>query len=423
MTKLWMTSALAWALACGTVFGQAPQDASASPDASAQNSVKLVKVVENLPAGAPYISLRTGNFICLGYNPHTQIWRGGEVTLKVSAYAPSFKTEMERAEFKVVTPDENMFDDGSGSADYEVAAVITAEHVDGCKHWSPILDKQKPGDVSGKATMELDWQVFSRLQNQVVARVHTSGTSKIDQQVTGGLQQLVAAVFADNVRQLAENADFRTAMSAPKAVVAGIQTPGQQSKILLSGSLQAKPRKIPDAVGSIVTVMNDLGTGSGILISDDGYILTNAHAVGDGKQAHIRWSDGIETLGQVVRVSKNRDVAIIKTESRDRSPLAIKRGPVTPGERVYAIGSPNGPAFQSTVSSGVISADRIVDGMRYIQSDVSISPGSSGGALLDENGSVIGVTVSFYLNEGRTAGLSMFIPIGDAVDFLSLEQH
>jgi S1-C subfamily serine protease len=60
--------------------------------------------------------------------------------------------------------------------------------------------------------------------------------------------------------------------------------------------------------------------------------------------------------------------------------------------------------------------------MRYIQSDVSISPGSSGGALLDETGSVIGITVSRVENDGP-AGLNFFIPIGDAMDFLSLEKH
>jgi S1-C subfamily serine protease len=65
----------------------------------------------------------------------------------------------------------------------------------------------------------------------------------------------------------------------------------------------------------------------------------------------------------------------------------------------------------------------VIDGLRYIQSDVSISPGSSGGALLDENGSVIGITVATYKNEGERAGLNMFIPIGDAMDFLALEQQ
>jgi serine protease Do len=257
----------------------------------------------------------------------------------------------------------------------------------------------------------------------VGAPVATCGTSEISHAVVGGAQQLTVMAFAENVRALAQNADFRAAMSAPRATTAGVQMPGQQAPIALAGGLKAGPRKIADATGSVVAITNSAGSGSGILVSSDGYILTNAHVVGDDKDVRVRWSDGLETLAHVERVSKNRDVAIIKTSSRDRSPLALKRGPVTPGERVYAIGAPNGIKFQGTVSSGVISADRVFDGLRYIQSDTSISPGSSGGALLDEQGAVIGVTVAYVKNGGLPAGLNLFIPIGDAIDFLSVEQH
>lgn len=152
--------------------------------------------------------------------------------------------------------------------------------------------------------------------------------------------------------------------------------------------------------------------------SNDGYMVTNAHVVGDEKQVRVRWSDGIETTAEVVRVAKERDVALIKTNPRDRDPLPIKRGAVTPGARVYAIGSPLGKGYQGTVSSGIISATRV--GLRYIQSDVSVTHGSSGGALLDENGAMIGITVS---GDERASGLNFFIPIGDVMDFLALEQH
>jgi S1-C subfamily serine protease len=282
--------------------------------------------------------------------------------------------------------------------------------------------KTNAGDVEGTGSMKVDWQIYAPLEKKVVAHIHTSGTSQLDHAVPGGLQQLILAAFADNVRQLASNTDFHTTLNASKALAGEIQTPNQQSKIVLNGSLKAGPRKIADAVGSVVTIMNDIGSGSGVLVSDDGYVLTDAHVVGDSKEARLRWSDGIETLGEVVRVAKNRDVAIIKTNARDRTPLALKRGPVTPGQRVYAIGSPHGKDFASTVSSGVISADRVIDGLRYIQSDTVVSPGSSGGPLLDETGSVIGLADLGFQNNGP-AGLNMFTPIGDAMDFLSLEQQ
>jgi S1-C subfamily serine protease len=285
------------------------------------------------------------------------------------------------------------------------------------------LSSKNSEDVRGDGAMKIDWQIYSPITKQVVTRVSTNGSAKLDKGVPGGVAQLIVESFAANVRELASNADFRTAMNAPKAFTKGFVMPGQQSRIALAGSLKAPSRPIADAVGSVVMLITGSGTGSGILVSSDGYVLTNAHVVSDEKQLRVHWSDGIETLAQVIRVAKDRDVAIVKTNPRDRTPLALKRGAVTPGQRVYAIGSPRDKNFQDTVSSGVVSATRIFDGLRFIQSDTSISPGSSGGALLDETGSVIGLTVAYVENEGRPAGLNLFIPIGDAMDFLSLEQQ
>ena len=418
MTRLLVSSALAWALACGTAFGQTSQEVSAAtPIPAGQNSVKLVAVIVALPAGAPWLSLGTGA-LC-AYGPVVQTWTGGRVPQALPPYAAAFKKELEQTGYKVVTPGEdNLFDPGAGAADYEAAAVITDEKINGCLMPASLFTHG--GDVRGDSSMTIDWQIYSRLKKQVVAHISTTDKAHLENSIPGGEQRLLVDSFASNVAEMASNADFRTALNAPK--VTEIQTANQQSKIGLGGSLKAGPRKIADAVGDVVTVMNDLGSGSGVLLSSDGYVVTNAHVVGDNKQARLRWSDGIETLGEVVRVSKNRDVAIIKTDPRDRTPLAIKRGAVTLGQRVYAIGSPMGKDFQGTVSSGIVSADRVFNGLRYIQSDTTVSHGSSGGPLLDETGSVIGLTDIGVQNDGP-AGLNLFIPIGDAMDFLSLEQQ
>jgi serine protease Do len=413
--------ALACLLICGPTFAQTAQDPSTAPDnpAAAQNSVKLVQVLMGLPAGAPWLSL-TISPLCIT-NRGVQTWAGGRIAQKLPPYFVPFKTELERAGYKVITHGEdNLFDPEAGSSDYEAAAVITDAQIEGCVSDGGLFSDG--GSVRGDGSMKIDWQLYSRIRKQVVARASTSGKSKLDRSVPGGVTRLITESFASNVRELAANADFRAALSAPKAFTRGFQSPGQQSKIALLGSLKAPSRHIDDAVGSVVMLVTGSGSGSGVLVSEDGYVLTNAHVVGDDTAIGVRWSDRIETLAQVVRVAKDRDVAIVKTNPRDRTPLAIKRGAVTPGQRVYAIGTPLDKAFQSSVSSGVVSANRVIDGLRYIQSDTSIAPGSSGGALLDETGSVIGIAVAQYRNDGPT-GINMFIPVGDAMDFLSLEQH
>jgi S1-C subfamily serine protease len=415
MTRLLMTGALAWFLAGGIAVAE-----DAGPDAAPQNSVKLVRILADLPAGTPYMSFTVGNSFCLG-NRVTKTWTDGRLAQQVSPYRPAFKTELTSAGYKVVTPGEdNLFEEEAATADYEAAAVITDEHIEGCMSKGGLFSDR--GDARGTGSLTIDWQLYSRLKKEVVAHVTTSGTSRLDHSVPGGPQQLVIAAFTDNVRQLAQNADFRAAMNAPRAGAKDFQMPGQQSKIALAGSLKAGSRKIADATGSVVTIINSTGTGSGFLVSSDGYVLTDAHVVGDDKTVRVRWPDGLEGLATVERASKRRDVAILKTNPRDRSPLALKRGPVTPTQRVYVIGSPNGKAFEGTVSSGIISADRTIDGLRYIQSDAAMSPGSSGGPLLDETGAVIGLSEMHYFNQGQVASLNMFTPIGDAMDFLALEQ-
>jgi serine protease Do len=385
----------------------------------AQTSVKLSQVLIDLPVGTPWLSVYVDSLCIQGHRSET--WSHGRERQAISPYAVPFKTELERAGYKVVTPGEdNLFDPESASADYEVAAVITDEHIDGCVNDGGYFTQR--GTVRGESTMKVNWQLYSPLRKQVVARASTSGTAKLERSVSGGLAVLITLAFADNVHSLATNSDFRAALSASKVLPAtGILLPGQQSKIALAGSLKSQKVPVADAVGSVVTLMTGLGTGSGVLVSDDGYMLTNAHVVGDDKEIRVRWSDGIETIAQIVRVAKDRDIALVKTNPRDRPPLAIKRGAVTPGQRVYAIGSPKGQTYQGSVSSGIVSATRIMEGLRYIQSDVAISHGSSGGALLNENGAVIGIAVSGFEASDAT-GLNFFIPIGDAMDFLNLEQ-
>jgi len=392
------------------------QDASAS----AQNSIKLVNVIMALPAGAPWLTYNTEYILC--GRSVVKTWDGSRAPQEPAPYAAALKTELERAGFKVATPEENLFDPEAGSADLQVAAVITDEHLDVCVADGGLFTSK--GEIKGSGTMKVDWQVYSPIKKQIVARVSTNGSAKVDDYVTGGYERLITESFAANAAELAKAADFRTAMNAPKALTKGFVIPGQQSRIALAGSLKATGRPIADAVGSVVTILVSDGSGSGVLVSDDGYLLTNAHVVGDDKTVRVRWSDNIETLGQVVRVAKDRDVAIIKTNARERAPLAIKRGTVTPGQKVYAIGSPTGEKFQGTVTSGVVStATRILNGLRYIQSDTTVSFGSSGGALLDESGSLIGLTDLGVQNAGQPAGLNLFIPIGDAMDFLSLDQQ
>jgi len=154
--------------------------------------------------------------------------------------------------------------------------------------------------------------------------------------------------------------------------------------------------------------------GSGLVISPDGYILTNHHVVSDADEIQVRFSDRRTYDAKVIGSDKGSDVALIKIDATDLPTVKIgKSSDLKVGEWVLAIGSPFG--FDHTVTAGIVSAKgRSLPSENYvpfIQTDVAINPGNSGGPLINLEGEVIGVNSQIYSRTGGFMGLSFAIPI------------
>lgn len=154
--------------------------------------------------------------------------------------------------------------------------------------------------------------------------------------------------------------------------------------------------------------------GSGLVISPDGYILTNHHVVSDADEIQVRFSDRRTYDAKVIGSDKGSDVALIKIDATDLPTVKIgKSSDLKVGEWVLAIGSPFG--FDHTVTAGIVSAKgRSLPSENYvpfIQTDVAINPGNSGGPLINLDGEVIGVNSQIYSRTGGFMGLSFAIPI------------
>ncbi len=155
------------------------------------------------------------------------------------------------------------------------------------------------------------------------------------------------------------------------------------------------------------------GMGSGFVVSADGYILTNAHVVADASEVTVKLTDRREFPAKVVGVDKRTDVAVIKIDGKNL-PI-VKLGDaynLKPGEWVVAIGSPFG--FENSVTAGIVSATaRSLDEgyVQFIQTDVPVNPGNSGGPLFNMNGEVVGINSQIYSQTGGYMGLSFAIPI------------
>lgn len=159
--------------------------------------------------------------------------------------------------------------------------------------------------------------------------------------------------------------------------------------------------------------------GSGFIISDDGYILTNAHVVDGADTVTVRLTDKREFKAKVIGADKRADVALIKIKASGL-PKVILGDPskLKVGEWVVAIGSPFG--FDNSVTAGIVSAKgRSLPGENYvpfIQTDAAVNPGNSGGPLFNMNGEVVGINSQIYTRSGGYMGLSFSIPINVAMN-------
>ncbi len=156
------------------------------------------------------------------------------------------------------------------------------------------------------------------------------------------------------------------------------------------------------------------GQGSGFIVSADGIILTNAHVVRNASEVIVKLTDRREFVAKVLGADPKTDVAVLKIEAKNLPSVVLgKPADLRVGEWVLAIGSPFG--FENTVTAGVVSAkgrslpdDSFVP---FIQTDVAVNPGNSGGPLFNGRGEVVGINSQIYSHTGGYQGLSFAIPI------------
>jgi serine protease Do len=158
------------------------------------------------------------------------------------------------------------------------------------------------------------------------------------------------------------------------------------------------------------------GQGSGVIITPDGYIVTNNHVVADAAQLTVTTRSGAKYKAKVVGRDRNSDIAVIKIDARGlRTAKFANSSTLQPGDWVIAVGSPYG--FEWTVTVGVVSATKrgpIPIGNQVltdvIQTDTALNPGNSGGALADLNGNLVGINTAIRSNSGGSVGIGFAIP-------------
>jgi len=227
-----------------------------------------------------------------------------------------------------------------------------------------------------------------------------------DQEVNRGT--LESASFAPVVRRVAPSIVKITVQMSPRRASlgeGGQPFPGFDDPMFrqfFGNHLHVAP-EIPES-----------GLGSGVIVSQDGYIVTNNHVVDGAKEVTVALSDGREIRARVVGRDPQTDIAVVKVDARDLPAITFaSSGKVEVGDRVLAIGNPFG--IGETVTTGIVSATgrRAGIGLQYedfIQTDAAINPGNSGGALVDVEGRLVGINTAILTHSGGFQGVGLAVP-------------
>jgi serine protease Do len=182
---------------------------------------------------------------------------------------------------------------------------------------------------------------------------------------------------------------------------------------------------IQRCIESTVSIVRaDNRGGSGVVVSADGYVLTNQHVVGAEKHVEVIFNNGLKLHATTVRVSDEYDVALLKIDMGagfSALPMALleKHQNPTVGDDVFAIGTPLTLELGQSVTRGVISGKRVLDDVRHIQTDMKVNRGNSGGPLINQKGEVIGL-MSWKVSGEGVEGLSFAVPIKEVSKAINL---
>jgi serine protease Do len=379
--------------------------------------VEFGKLLLKLPAENTIGTVQGGRS-CVGQAPLT--WKSGRGSSVGELFGQLLLGELAAAGYTVVgDPDELFEDSRSGRAEYVIAGVIRDVKANVCH--------TRSGDGRGEASLAVDWQVYSHRTKAVELKATTEGSGKAPSARGAGGAEAITEAFVSATRNLMAEAKFHTLIAGAgqkdaKASASPLPIP-VAFKLARAVAAASVESMVSESRMGVVTVFVGNTMGSGFLISPDGYLLTNEHVVEDARYVKVKFVTGREAQGEVVRVDRSRDVALVKLETDVYRPLALgDSGRVAPGSEVFAIGTPLDEERGQTVTKGILSGYGDDEGQRILRSDVAVHEGNSGGPLLDRSGAVVGMCVSGFLlmPAGVGVGLNSFIPIEDALAALRI---
>lgn len=279
--------------------------------------------------------------------------------------------------------------------------------------------EEKQNRAYGTVSLDMDWRFYSGIDKDSLLFTISKSTTWSAYAIAprdvflSALQDAAHQLLDDDSLYDRIHAERVVGLSRSKGEVVHFKTP---SPIVFD-----RKGMISALVKGVVTVETKDGHGSGFLITNDGNIITNAHVVGDQSTVKVKFEQGFSLDGQVVKVNRDFDVALIKVAGNDLPALSMgDDAGLQLGEELFAIGTPLAEDLGQSVTRGIMSGRREFEGRKYLQTDVSINPGNSGGPLIDEDGKVVGVA-TMKVEATGIEGIGFGVPISVALEMLNID--
>ena len=387
---------------------------SAEPGSPAP--VEFRKFVLKLPRDKVIGTIQSGG-ACVGRAP--LLWKASAGSVD-EGFGPLLLEELSSAGYPIVGGDEEIFEDPHGPRpEFVVAGVIRDVRANACF-------ATHTRQATAEASLSVEWQIYSHRTKSVERKQTTEGSSLVKEAREDAAAEAITLAFVSAARNLLADSQVQALLSGKPAAPA---PPADPIAIAYRTSPSIPVRNVESVVSDsrmgVVTVLAGNALGSGFVISPDGYLLTGQHVVGQARYVKVKFVTGREVNGEVVRVDRRRDVALVKLENDIYPCLPIGESSlVQPGTEVFAIGTPLFENLGQTVTKGIVSGYGEEDGLRVLRSDVSVHRGNSGGPLIDRFGSVVGLSVSGFMlmPDGVGVGLNSFIPIEEALSTLAIRR-
>lgn len=310
------------------------------------------------------------------------------------------------------------------SGDISLAAVITEIKLVNC---GPAEALTLSFPTQNSTYLKVQWEVFDNLARKVVYSTTTEG---VDDSIyksprANGAPLSLGLAFRQATEQLLTQPAFIDILKFDN----GATATGSVSDDSVTKSFQLSygksnstfTNRIADIQKASATIRTNTGHGSGFIISADGYVLTNYHVVGVGREFLVIIEEQ-KYKASLIRSDAKRDVALLKINAYSGPYLNISPDPIGLGSTIYVVGTPLSEALGFSITQGILSANRKIDGQDYFQTDAAVSPGNSGGPAFNEFGNVIGITVSgYFTQDGASKNINYLIPISDALAVLNLK--